>query len=860
MYFGVMQKLRPCATLIIAGVDVAHGNFGSVCLPITELFPIPLDKPKAVSFELTGRARREYAGELKVHIEVENVGHIPLGALASTQHVTPDPLATAPSQSHIQARHRTSLSGGIPRFRHNTDDEAPEVSSRLPSAGTLQLSQPMAYFYLKRNFNGNLQRVILRVGIMKAALRTLRLVAKDGSPAQEIYAIVRLGKETGRLRGSTNIHSPQWNELFTFGKLEPLTGFEELQVEFYASSSNGYAQEAEFSRSESFPDDLHRMAHLSQRSYSAASNEERPSASHRRGHAIGEGNVQSVDSMPIMSNHFGSGVSGGGPSRFASWGDPQLSFGSGGPAVVPLGSTSLGHSSMSQSQFSSEPGRNDRLLGVVELPFSTIISDYQDTMVEHQQDAVLVQWESFEPTTSRSRSATDSDEDTTSLDKKSEKGFGSPSSIASSSKSISLESSSISKLSKNTKHRQNKFGELPGHVCFAFELTTEPLTSEVLTPKVRPGLHVQRPSLHDGRENIGSPRGKDSSGSGGNLISMGSSGSLNGGNIISGNNASGSGTSLLSGPANTSSGSPGVNMNGGGANSTNNNSGTSTRRRTNMVRQASGSLRTFMSLATNPMTVNFRSNRSHSAASSVSTPDAAAATLHRSDTFEAPREFFQLESHSILSQSVPEDWRTKYSSNFDERAFVVRVHVFRADQLDIRPPEGSSLGESPRRPSVVLTSSLDSQASIDLPCVDSYCEVSLLDPLNGFEKMQSRKTVVIRDSITPAWDESFSFGKDRTRPIRGNEILSFAVYNWEMNGKSLPFGEVRLPMSKLQESLGMKCSFTEPLERYDEAGNLISRSGAVPDISFAILVTEFVTRDNSRNSLERPETSKSPML
>jgi len=665
MYFGTYQKLRPCASITLAAVDVAYGNFGTTSFPISKLFPIPHDKAKKMSLELTGRARKENAGELKVLIEVESIGAVSLEALCSSQ----EPNLTKWTRSH-------SNSSGLVRFRYEEDQ--PETQKKLEP--NIRLSPAMATFYLKRNFNGNTHRVVLRVGIIKAAFQTLDLKLGEGKDADEIYCKVTFGDEHTETRGCGNVNYPDWNELVTFGTRSTLTGFEELRVEFFA---NWYEEAKSVPR-------------LNQpRSASKDSFKEPPM---------------------LMKQRSAS-------SLFPSWNSKVVEDTSVEMVAKPPPATSCNKVSAS------------KLLGIIELSFSAIITKYQDNL--------LVKWVTLDP------------------------------------------------------QKTSSF-QLPGHVCFGFEVGTEAL--------------------------------KDNASMGRRIVSKTvSSGS---GNDVSG--------SLLNEDGQVAS--P-TSINHVRSATSQNAGGTSRKRVPAVVRHASGSLRQFMGLGS-PVA----SSRSSNLNSGQDAMHRALSKLHSTPPGE------EEEDYQVRSQMIPNDWTAQVSQPLDERAFIVRVYIHRAE--DVSLPESQDSFDS-------IPSSLGSMVDLELP--NPYCELSLLDPLNGYAVTQKKKTVIIRDSDNPVWEEEFTFGKDRDLPVRGNEVLSISVYNWELSAPNTNFGEVRIPLTEYNSMLNMKDSRHSTLTKYDKDGKPDGDAsiGNQCSIYFAVIVNEFINRDTCSTMNEEVsglQLSKSPML
>jgi len=638
--FGTLQKLRPCATITIAGVDTKNGSFGTVSLPITKLFPIPRDEPKAVSFEFQGRARNEEAGEIKVHIEVQSVGKINLESMCAQEF----PLTSST---------RSDAGGSTGKQIHRSN---PKIC----------LSHAMATFYLKRNFNRNSQRVVFKVGLMNAALQSVDLRRGWNIPPKQVFCELSLGSEFARSKGSASVFHPEWNELFTFGKLDTLTGFEELKVDFFSSwvtlDSAPLVGSIGAINNNSFEDVSPRAGFQSQASPSHQQQQQQQQQQLDR-------LATTVDSPTSKSSATG--------SASALLDNPNLVT------------------------------EDARLIGTVKLSLSSLINKFRDN--------VLVKWEALVP-----------------------------------------EGSS------------NAPEQLPGHVCFCFEVGTEML---------------------DIGNHLGPGRGPKT--------------------LLGNLDPEPSGRSMSSG---------GYTRGG----------------RPKKFSMATASIRHFIRF----------SSPANRTTTSLSQPDPLGCQgRQRVDSY------IDTPAAGVVPQEVPLEWRAKCASGYDERELLVRVFVSRAEGLDMPFLNGKS----------------PTNGGNDMGPVDPYCEVALLDPLNDYEVQQSKRTVTIRNSSAPIWDEEFSFGRDRREPVRGNETLAIRVRKWELGAPPALIGEVRLPLSQFRNGkLNQKEFHVAPLELYDSKNKVMPESAASSaNVTFAILVTEYIHKDSNHghgDDFMNSENKKSPML
>jgi len=388
MFFGTYQKLRPCATLTIAGNDTSLGTFGTAVLPIAKLFPIP-DSPKVMHFELSGRARGENDGDLKVTLEVQDIGGVKLKDLSREYQI----------ETMVTAR----ASGDTANSKH-------------AATGAKRISRPMATLYLNCNFNRNSQRVVIRVGLLRAALRTLSLALSNGRRASHVYAIIKLlGErpngnvlEISRSKGLEDVHDPIWNEVFTFGRIHSLTGFEELRIEILATED----------------DDLDEPVHIEEPVLHGV-DEDGSSAGH---HA-----TQSAITASPFAQSSADLLAFGGPlislaedrgranvashGRFASWTEYMSS---------PHAANTVNHGFDFTGAFFNpvltmkQPSENDKVLGYIVLPLSRVLSAFQDSL--------LLKWITLDPERENEGKSDETDM------------------------------------------------QLPGHICVGFEVAAEPLS------------------------------------------------------------------------------------------------------------------------------------------------------------------------------------------------------------------------------------------------------------------------------------------------------------------------------------------------------------------------------------------------
>jgi len=206
--FGVYQLLRPCASIMIKAVDVNHGNstFGTICVPVTKLLPLPSQgkSAKSFSFELTGRND----GDLKIDFEVVDVGKVTLESLV-----------------HDRTRSSTLLTRADYYIDYDESNQ-PKIT----------YDADMATYYMRRNVNIRSQRVAIRICLMTAALRGVDLKRGRFHDAKEIVGLLKLDTEKGRTEaGVIKGNICEWQcACFTFGNMKTLTGFETLVVQLFA--------------------------------------------------------------------------------------------------------------------------------------------------------------------------------------------------------------------------------------------------------------------------------------------------------------------------------------------------------------------------------------------------------------------------------------------------------------------------------------------------------------------------------------------------------------------------------------------------------------------------------------------------
>ncbi len=195
----------------------------------------------------------------------------------------------------------------------------------------------------------------------------------------------------------------------------------------------------------------------------------------------------------------------------------------------------------------------------------------------------------------------------------------------------------------------------------------------------------------------------------------------------------------------------------------------------------------------------------------------------------------------VISTKAPPEWIQYSVSTSDEREYIVKIYLQDAVILNCleTPWSGSETDMA----------------------LDPFCEVSFLDPLNDFQVSQKKKTVTIRDSRTPCWEEQFVFGKERDHPIRGNEIVSVAVFHWEVGAPNVKIGEARFTLSEFRNRLNTKHSRAVPLLKYDDQGNPItppSDDVETSFVSFKVMIEKF----NNSRALQQEDSGQkqSPML
>mmetsp|Transcript_32483 Transcript_32483/g.39983 ORF Transcript_32483/g.39983 Transcript_32483/m.39983 type:complete len:291 (-) Transcript_32483:90-962(-) len=193
-------------------------------------------------------------------------------------------------------------------------------------------------------------------------------------------------------------------------------------------------------------------------------------------------------------------------------------------------------------------------------------------------------------------------------------------------------------------------------------------------------------------------------------------------------------------------------------------------------------------------------------------------------------------------------WQEQCLESKDERIYVVNLTIHKVTPLALHNYNGYTSTDTPDEFHHGSASSYDSFASLkDRMIINAFCVVSLLEPRTRTVLLKA-KTPILNDSATPCWEEEFIFGNDRNYPIRGNEVLHIAVYNWELRNPDFLIGEFQCPLANFKSN-----NFESELIRLITPGDAdVSIS---PELELSVSMTKF-HQDPEAKSL----ISRSPML